>query len=140
MLRKVVGEAQDVFEASSPSARGRTNSNMSADSQAIYNNNNTSTPTHAGGGGTRLFTPTHNNNRNSSGGSGWGISGTGGAERGPYTVPEVSHDPVERPEFPVSLESADLQTLLKKKPELVEFLLLEIANMKLETAKLTSVE
>jgi hypothetical protein len=44
-----------------------------------------------------------------------------------------------RPEFPVSIEGADLRILLRRRPELVEFLSLEIAAMKLETARLTDV-
>lgn len=43
-----------------------------------------------------------------------------------------------RPEYPVNIASDDLQILFSKRPELLEFLYLEIESMRIQTARLTS--
>jgi hypothetical protein len=63
-----------------------------------------------------------------------------GGSRTAYVVPGPPEVSVTRPEYPVAIEAADLTALLKKHPELVEFLSLEIAAMKVVTEKLTSQE
>jgi hypothetical protein len=140
MLRKVVGEAQEALEGAAASgaggtpSRARTASNMSVDSQSQAPHTSASSGAGSSGGG-RHHTPTRHH---PSGGSAWGMQGGGG--RTAYVVPGPPEVSVTRPEYPVAIEAADLTALLKKRPELVEFLSLEIAAMKVETGRLINLE
>lgn len=130
MLRKVVGESHDALEGAatggglSTPSRSRTFSAVSVDTSA-----SASGPGSAGAHRTSAHSPSHP--------AGWGI---GAAKTTLYTVPGVPESIVVRPEFPVNIEAADLKLLLQKRPELVEFLHLEIEQMKLETERLTNME
>jgi hypothetical protein len=142
MLRKVVGEAHDALESAAAgtphtpgTSRGRTSSNMSTDSAML--NTSASSSRHA------VHTPPRKRAHSS---GGWGIhSGAGGGGvsgqgKLPYTVPGPPEAHPVRPEYPVTISGADLRSLLQRRPELSEFLALEIAAMKLETERLTGVE
>lgn len=137
MLRKVVGEAPELEDAAAAGAgggRARTQSNVSMDSQAL---------TGAAGGGSRFHTPTRTHNSGSS--NNYGLATTNLAlntDRAVYTIPTMTDitTNIIRPEFPVSLEGRDIQLLLQKRPELIEFLSLEITAMKIETEKLVKNE
>ena len=133
MLRKVVGEAPELEDAAAAGAgggRARTQSNVSVDSQALT-------------GGSRFHTPTRTHNSGSS--NNYGLATTNIAlntDRAVYTIPTMTDitTNIIRPEFPVSLEGKDIQLLLQKRPELIEFLSLEITAMKIETEKLVKNE
>ena len=140
MLRKVVGEApelEDAAAAGTGGGRARTQSNVSVDSQALTG------AAGAGGGGSRFHTPTRTHNSGSS--NNYGLATTNIAlntDRAVYTIPTMTDitTNIIRPEFPVSLEGKDIQLLLQKRPELIEFLSLEITAMKIETEKLVKNE
>ena len=55
-----------------------------------------------------------------------------------FTLPAVEVKQPQRNESVVTIKGADLQTLLRKKPEIAEYLHLEIQSMKIELSRLTS--
>lgn len=59
---------------------------------------------------------------------------------GLYVLPAPPVASVTRPDYPVTIDAADLKLLLQKRPEFAEFLYLEIETMKLETERLTHIE
>ena len=154
MLRKVVGESHnDVLDGSnaaggapvtpgSTATRGRTTSVASVDSTSASvrtpNNRSSKSPQPRAGAGWG-FGNNYNNANQSRGGNGGGAAGAAGFN---FSVPGVGADAarstVQRPGFAVNIEAEDVRRLLRKRPELIEFLNLEIQNMKLETEKLTN--
>mmetsp|Transcript_6304 Transcript_6304/g.10551 ORF Transcript_6304/g.10551 Transcript_6304/m.10551 type:complete len:624 (+) Transcript_6304:126-1997(+) len=68
------------------------------------------------------------------------VAGVEGLSFKGFTLSSVEQTPerAARQPFPVNVETKDLQKLLERKPELVEYLFLEIQNMKLETDRLTA--
>lgn len=150
MLRKVVGEAHEALEGASSSLgtpshshgnRARTSSLASVDTTSSAQHH-TTVHTPGSGGGHRSQNGAHSPSHSIA----WGMGGVldtnnaNGSKTTLYTVPGAPESTVVRPDFPVNLEAADLKLLLQKRPELVEFLHLEIEQMKLETERLTNME
>eukprot|EP01032_Pedospumella_encystans_P016071 gene16071-18352_t len=139
MLRKVVGEdtAENNNNTNGTPMRGRTGSAISVDSSfdtvvvAPNTPSNARSPAaHTAGGwgfgnGHNNSNTSHHNTHNSS---------------GLYVLPAPPVVSVTRPDYPVTIDAADLKLLLQKKPEFAEFLFLEIETMKLETERLTHIE
>jgi hypothetical protein len=158
MLRKVVGEstaadqvvqqallasphATSAAAAGSSRSRGRTASNVSVES--VANTPGGGQGQGQGRGGAWTLGGVGQSGKSASWGfeGGAGAGGTGEGGLGSYySIPDASSIPppvLTRSELPVHVEASDLKLLLRRRPELVEFLLLEIQAMKLETDRLT---
>jgi hypothetical protein len=55
-----------------------------------------------------------------------------------FTLPAVEVKQPPRHESVVTIKGSDLQNLFKKKPEIAEYVHLEIQNMKIELSRLTT--